>query len=111
MPPRTWRVRPAQGEGTLASVDALDAFWHLANFLVPALGVGALGAAAAKLLWRRELVAVPWRRLAAWAFVAGALALLAGLGFFGRDGKMASYALLVLAAAVALWWAGFGRRR
>lgn len=92
-------------------MDLLDAFWHLVNFPLPALGVGAFGAAAAKLLWRRELASTSWLRLAGWASAAGVLALLAGLGFFGRDGKMATYALLVLAAAVALWWAGFGRRR
>ena len=92
-------------------MDLLDAFWHLVNFALPALGVGALGAAAAKLLWRRELASIPWRRLAGWAGTAGVLALLAGLWFFGRDGKMATYALLVLATAVALWWVGFERRR
>jgi hypothetical protein len=92
-------------------MELLDAFWHIVNFPLPALGVGAFGAAAAKLLWRRELADTSWLRLAAWASAAGVVALLAGLGFFGRDGKMASYALLVLAAAVALWWAGFGRRR
>ena len=30
---------------------------------------------------------------------------------FGRDGRMFSYALMVLAAALALWWAGFVRPR
>lgn len=92
-------------------MDPLDAFWHLINFALPGLGVGALGAAAAKLLWRRELAGTRWLRLAGWASTAGVLALVAGLWFFGRDGKMASYAALVLAAAVALWWVGFRRRR
>ena len=92
-------------------MDLLAAFWHIINFPLPALGVGALGAAAAKLLWRRELAGTSWLRLAGGAGAAGLLAQLAGLGFFGRDGKMATYALLVLAAAVALWWVGFGRRR
>ena len=92
-------------------MDPLDAFWHLVNFPLPALGVGALAAAAAKLLWRRELASTSWLRLAGWASAAGVVALLAGLGFFGRDGQMASYARRGLAAAGALWWAGFGRRR
>jgi hypothetical protein len=91
-------------------MDPLDAFWHLVNFVLPALGVGALGAAGAKLLWRRELAGISWLRLAGWASTAGVLALLLGLWFFGRDGKMATYAALVLAAAAALWWVGFGRR-
>lgn len=84
----------------------LDAFWHVLNFFMPALGVGCLGAAVVKLLWRRELARVAWRRLAAWGTGAGAGALLAGLVLFGRDGRMATYALLVLAAALAFWGAG-----
>jgi hypothetical protein len=84
----------------------IDAVWHLLNFFTPAIGVGCLGAAAAKGLWRRELAGVRWRRLAGWGSVAGALALLAGLLLFGRDGRMATYALLVLATAVAFWAAG-----
>jgi len=89
----------------------LDAFWHLVNFFAPALSVGALGAAAAKLLWRRELAGVGWMRLAGWASAAGAAVLAGGLVGFGRDGKMATYGLMVAACAVALWWSGFVRRR
>lgn len=89
----------------------LDALWHLLNFLVPAFGVAALAAAGAKLLWRRDLAGVSWRRLAAWAFVASAVVLVAGLAIFGRDGKMATYGGLILASAAALWWAGFGPGR
>ena len=36
----------------------LDAFWHLLNFFAPAVGVGLIAAALAKLLWRRELAGV-----------------------------------------------------
>ena len=84
----------------------LDAFWHVLNFFFPAVGVGCLGAAIVKLLWRRELASVPWRRLALWGTGTGALALLAGLLLFGRDGRMATYGLLVLAVALAFWGAG-----
>lgn len=89
----------------------LDAFWHLLNFAVPALGVGGLAALAAKLLWRRELQRASWWRLAAWASAAGLAALVAGLLVFGRDGRMAAYLMLVLSSACALWWAGFGPGR
>ena len=41
----------------------LDALWHLLNLLAPAVGVGLLASAAAKLLWRRALKAVAWTRL------------------------------------------------
>ena len=89
----------------------LDALWHLLNFAVPALGVGSLGALAAKLLWRQELRRVGWARMAAWASGAGLLALVAGLLLFGRDARMATYGLLVAASAGALWWTGFGPGR
>ena len=89
----------------------LDAFWQVINLFLPALGLGVLAAAAAKLMWRRELAAVPWRRLAAPACAAGAAVLLGGLVLFGRDGKTATYAALVLVNAVMLWWQGFGPGR
>lgn len=89
----------------------LDALWHLLNFVFPAFGVAVLASAAAKLLWRRELAGVAWRPLVLWTAAAGVVALVGGLVVFGRDGKMASYAALVLASAGTLWWLGFGSRR
>jgi hypothetical protein len=44
----------------------LDAVWHLGNLLLPPLALGAVAAALAKLLWRRELATVPWKRLPRW---------------------------------------------
>ena len=88
----------------------LDALWHLLNFVAPAVGVAVLASALAKLAWRRDLAAVSWPRLALWAALAGVVALVAGLLVFGRDGKMATYAALVVASALALWWVGFVRR-
>lgn len=88
----------------------LDAVWHLFNFIAPALGVALLSSTLAKLAWRRELAAVPWRRLSLWAAVAGVLTLSAGLALFGRDGRMTTYGVLVVASALALWWVGFARR-
>ena len=88
----------------------LDALWHLLNLFAPAVGVALVSASLAKLIWRRDLGLVPWRRLVFWAAIAGMLALIAGLVVFGRDGKMATYAGLVVASALALWWTGFVRR-
>jgi hypothetical protein len=88
----------------------LDAIWHALNFFAPALGVAVLAAAAAKLLWRRELAGVAWHRLALWGTLAGAVVLVGGLVAFGRDGKIATYGALVVVTALALWWAGFLRR-
>ena len=88
-----------------------DALNHLVGLFLPALVVGPLAAALTKLIWRSELRAVRWRRLAGWATAACALALLAGLVVFGRDGTMATYAAMTLAGACALLWAAFGPRR
>ena len=85
----------------------LDALWHLLNFFAPAAGVALATTLLAKLLWRRELAGASWRRLLAWAVASGALALLAGLAIFGRDGRMATYAGMVVMTAVSLWWFGF----
>lgn len=88
----------------------LDAAVHLLNFFVPALALGGFGAAFAKLLWRRELKAVTWRRLSGWGSAGAVLALVAGLMLFGHDGKVATYAAMVFACAAGQWWAGFGPR-
>ncbi len=88
-------------------MDPLDALWHLLNFAAPAFGVAALAAALAKAVWRRELATVPWRRLALAGSVASLAALIAGLVLTGHDGRMSSYAAMLVACALALWWVGF----
>jgi Flp pilus assembly protein TadB len=89
----------------------IDAVWHLLNFFAPAVGVGLLAPALAKLLWRRDLKAVSWKRLSAWATACCAGVLVAGLVVTGHDGKMATNAAMVAACALTLWWVGFGPRR
>ena len=89
----------------------LDALGHLINLLLPAVMLGALAAASAKLLWRRELAALGWLRLARPAIAGCMLVTLTGLVAFGRDGRMATYAGMVLACALTLWWRGFGPGR
>lgn len=89
----------------------LDAIGHLLNLFLPAVLLGSLSAAAAKLVWRRELSAVRWRRLAVPACLASAAAVLAALVLQGRDGTMAMYAAMVTACAFTLWWRGFGPGR
>jgi hypothetical protein len=89
----------------------IDAFNHVFNLFLPAVALGAVAAALAKLLWRRELAGVPWRRLAAPAAAACAAVAVAGLVLFGRDGTMAMYGAMVLACAITLWWQGFGPGR
>ena len=84
----------------------IDLFWHLANLFAPALGMALIAPTLAKLLWRNALRAVPWRALAGWVGLASAAVLLAGLALQGRDGRMATYAAIVLASAAVLWWRG-----
>ena len=81
-----------------------DLLNHLLNFAAPALVVGLLLALLAPVVYRKVPVAHSLRAQAAMNFVAGLAALLAGLVFFGRDGKMATYAAMVLACAASQWW-------
>ena len=90
---------------------ALDVVWHVSNLFLPALALGALAAALAKLLWRRELAAASWLHLAGPASLANASVALAGLVLLGRDGKMLMYGSMVVACALTLWWQGFGPGR
>lgn len=85
-------------------MDALGLLWHLLNFVLPAVGVAALTAALCKLLWRRSLASASWWSLAWQASVAGIAVLVAGLVWSGHDGKMGTYAGLVVACALVPWW-------
>ena len=89
----------------------IDALWHLINLLAPGVALGLIASGGAKWLWRRELVGVAWMRLAGWASAASLASSLGGLAIAGRDGRMATYAAMVVACSLALWWAGFGPRR
>ena len=82
---------------------ALDLFWHLANFVLPAIGVGALTAGLCKLLWRKSLARTSWFTLAWQASAAGLAVLVAGLVITGHDGRMLTWAGLVAACAAVPW--------
>ena len=84
-------------------MDALNLLWHIANFVLPAVGVGALTAALCKLFWRRSLARTSWFTLAWQASAAGLAVLVAGLVVTGHDGRMVTYAGLVVACAVVPW--------
>ena len=80
---------------------------HLGNFALPALVVAAL--LSPGVLGRAGLtpLAAGWRRLWrtwAWLAAAGLVVLVAGLVGFGRDGKMATYAALVLVMGSLACW-------
>lgn len=87
----------------------IDFLLHLLNFVAPAFGVALGVALAARVLWPAQR-ASRWWLLVALNTAVGALVLLAGLAWFGNDGKIATYAALVIAVATAQWLAGRGWR-
>jgi hypothetical protein len=85
----------------------LDTFFHLLSFVAPALAVAVLVALAARVIMPRQAPGLSWWLHVAINFIAGVLVLGAGLWYFGVDGKMATYAALVMAIACCQWL--FGR--
>ncbi len=86
---------------------ALNLINQLLNFIAPAACVALLLLVLARLFSRFLQSKMPVAHSAlkqfAIVFIAGVLLLLAGLVLFGRDGKMASYALLAVGAATCQW--------
>lgn len=77
---------------------------HLFNFTAPAAFVAIVTAFFARTVLPGKVSRPGFRRLVLSCFGASLLVLVAGLWFFGRDGKMASYALMVLACATVPWF-------
>ena len=80
----------------------IDFLLHLAGFLAPAAFLALMLPLMARLLVR---TAPGFWKPAIAVFLAATAALAVGLWWFGRDGKMATYAAVVLAAASAQWLA------
>ena len=70
------------------------------------MGVGFFASALAKVFWRSAMRPVPWFRLFAFTSGFAGAALIGGLVILGRDGRVATYAAMVLASALSLWWFG-----
>ena len=85
------------------------------NFIAPAAFVALLlvwvSRAAPRFFASKRAAALSPIAQAAIVFIANLLLLLLGLVVFGRDGKMASYALMVLGAATCQWVLLRGWRR
>lgn len=82
---------------------AIAALGHVANFLAPALVVALMLSLMPRLRWGKAR----WRGFikdTLWLTLAGVSVLLAGLIWFGRDGKMATYAALVVVQGSAAWY-------
>lgn len=94
---------------------ALNLANQLLNFMAPAAFVALLLVLASRVVPRffmsKRPVALSLIAQAAIVFIAGLVLLLVGLVLFGRDGKMASYALMALGAATCQWFVLRGWRR
>ena len=84
-------------------MDPFDLIFHWLNFFAPALGGSVLVAVMARLVIRSRPHGASLLAQIGVNFLASGLALGLGLWFFGRDGKMASYAAMVLCGASSQW--------
>ena len=80
-------------------MNVLDGVFHLVNFVAPALVVGVLLALMGRIGGKRAASVRSMLRQALWNSGVSLVVLTAGLLWFGRDGKMATYAVMVLACA------------
>ena len=76
---------------------------HLLNFMAPACAVAAWMALVSPLLMRTYPSWRSWRRQFMANSVIGGVVLLLGLLWFGNDGKVVTYAAMVLACASTQW--------
>ena len=81
----------------------LDFTIHLMSFAAPAVFMALLLPLLARFLVPKQAAARSYRVQAAINCIAGLAVLAAGLWWFGRDGKMATYAALVVTMASAQW--------
>jgi hypothetical protein len=88
----------------------VDFALHLLGFLAPAFVLALATALGARALGIGTSAGRGWKAAFALNFVAGVAVLAAGLWWFGRDGKMATYAALVVAVGTAQWLAARGWR-
>ena len=92
-------------------MDFIDLFWHLAGFVAPALIVGPLLVVLSRFFWRKVPQALSVSAQAAINFAVCLAVLMVGLVVTGRDGRIVTYAALVLASAACQAWMLRGGRR
>ncbi len=84
----------------MAPTDLLN---HVLNWLAPALWLAVLMPLLARLVARRQRVVAAYWVQVVMSFGLNSLVLGLGLWFFGHDGKMLTYAGMVLASASIQW--------
>lgn len=83
--------------GAVASVN------HLLNFAAPAFFLAAGMVLCARIFKLNSALTLSWKAQVAINFIVGCAVLAAGLWWFGRDGKMATYGALALSSALCQW--------
>ena len=91
-------------------MDVLDLLQHTLGFVAPAFAVALLVALAGRWLLPKDAERLGWWASLAINFIAGLVVLGAGLWYFGHDGKMATYAAVVVVVATTQWLMGRGWR-
>ncbi len=84
----------------------LDLALHLLNFAVPAVFVAVCVSLGARFFLRQSPQKPSWWVQGAMNVIAGLIALGVGLWYFGQDGRIATYAALVVAVALSQWLVG-----
>ena len=92
-------------------MDFADLFWHLAGFAAPALVIGPALALLSRVFWRKSPSAHTLLAQAAINFAVCLAVLVIGLVVTGRDGRIVTYAALVLTCAASQAWLLRGARR
>ena len=82
----------------------LDIVNHLFNFVAPAAAIALVLVLCGGLIGSRSPLAMAWWVRLGILFAVGVAVLAAGLVVLGRDGKMLTYAALVLACATCQWF-------
>ncbi|ART50221.1 hypothetical protein [Acidovorax carolinensis] len=81
----------------------LDVLFHALNFMAPAAALAALLVLGGRFIRSKGALTLSWKAQLAINFIVGCAVLVAGLVVLGRDGKMLTYAALVLACASCQW--------
>lgn len=89
----------------------LDIVNHLLNFVAPAFALALLLGLLARFFVGKPVPSLAWWAQIAIVFVVGVATLVAGLVWGGRDGRMLTYAALVVACASCQWVLVRGWRR
>jgi hypothetical protein len=87
-------------------VGPIDFFIHLLSFFAPAFAVAVLVALAGRVVLPRNNQLKRWWLPVSLNFLAGAAAPVGGLVLFGRDGRMLTYAGMLVAVATTQWLSG-----